>query len=207
MTKELSSAEKALMLARKEFNSLANKTTKALDREASKLRRQIAKLEAQLGGLVDRVKAGYERLEDMTAPKAKRKLRAQLKKYEKMQAAIKTEVAELREDLKPVADELKKSRFYKRRANEVDRLFKSLERGWAALTGKKKKKKTAKRKTTAKKRAAAKRAPVKERAAKKKKPARRKVVRKKTPVAKRKVARKKPARRKKPAKKARSSRR
>jgi len=168
MTKELSSAEKALVQARKEFYALADRTTKTLDREAQKLKKQIKRVNVKVDKVVDQVGAAYTRLETTTAPMAKRKIRARISKYQKVEDKLKGEIYELREYLDPISTELQKSRLFKRKASDIDRFFKGLDRQWKKLFGPKKKKARAKKKTvTRKRKAAAKKAPAKKRVAKK----------------------------------------
>lgn len=205
MTKELSSAEKALIQARKEFYSLANKTTKTLDREAQKLKKQIKRVNVKVDRVVDQIGTAYTRLETTTAPKAKRKIKAQIRKYQKLEDKLKGEVYELREYLDPISTELKKSRLFKRKASDIDRFFKGLDRQWKKLFGPKAKKKArAKKKTvTRKRKAAARKAPAKKAVAKKarrkttaKRPARKKTAARRKTTAKRKTAKKRAPRKK-----------
>lgn len=169
MTEELSSAEKALINARKEFYSLATKTTKGLDREAAKLRKKIKQVDGKVGKIVEQLGAAYTRLEQTTAPIAKKKIRARILKYKKVEDKLKSEIYQLREYLDPISKELKKSRLFKRKATDIDRFFKRLDSEWKKLFGPKAKKKASARKKTVtrKRKAVAKKAPAKKRVAKK----------------------------------------
>ena len=107
-------------------------------------------------------------------------------------------------DLDPISTELKKSRLFKRKASDIDRFFKRLDKQWKKLFGPKAKKKAKKKTVTRKRKAAAKKAPAKKRVAKKaprrktaaKRPARKKTAARRKTATKRATAKKRAPRKK-----------
>ena len=163
MTKELSAAEKAFQKSKAEFLALSHRTTKILTRERAALQRQIKRVNAQAKKLGGQIDAKRQRLAKTTSDKVRKTQRAQIAKLKVLRSDLRQEAADARVELASVRDDLASARHHLARALHIDKAIAGLERQWAKVTnrGKKKaaKKRTAKKRTATRKRTAAKKRP------------------------------------------------
>jgi hypothetical protein len=130
MTKEIASAERMFLKARKDFLTLASQTSRALTREAKRLGRDLKRANARVAKLRVQQTKRAERMATAASAVARRKLNTQVKKLSRGLDDAASEAKKLREHLRPVQTQLKVARVYLQRATGVDKLIARVEADW-----------------------------------------------------------------------------
>ena len=148
MTKEVASAQRMFLNARRVFVKLARKTQRTLAREARRLRRDLKRANARVTKLRNAQIKRAEKLATSAGATARRNLKTQMRKVSRTMDEAVADAGNLRDLLRPVSDQLKSASEYMVHATGVDKLVARVESDWAKA-GKKARAKRARRTATA----------------------------------------------------------
>jgi len=132
MTKQVASAERLFLKARKDFLTLASHTSRSLTREAKRLGRDLKRANARVAKLRAQQTKRAERMASAAGVAARRKLKTQVKKLTRGLDDAAAEANRLREHLRPVQTQLKVARVYLQHATGIDKLLARVESDWDA---------------------------------------------------------------------------
>ncbi|MCW8846102.1 MAG: hypothetical protein OQK99_09720, partial [Gammaproteobacteria bacterium] len=121
MSKELSALERAFKNAEREFHRVSQKTLKSLDRETKKVTRDLQKAKKRAERYKNDLMKKSEKLAKTTAANAKRQLRTQIGKLDKMLNAAMDEVESHKINLAPLREQLKNARIYAMKATHISK--------------------------------------------------------------------------------------
>ena len=121
MSKELSALERAFKNAEREFHRVSQKTLKSLDRETKKATRELQQARKKAERYKNDLVKKSEKLAKTTAANAKRQLRTQINKLDKLLNAAMDEVESHRINLAPLREQLKHARAYAMKATRISK--------------------------------------------------------------------------------------
>jgi hypothetical protein len=132
MTKEVATAERLFLKARKDFLTLASQTSRSLSREAKRLGRELKRANARVAKLRVQQTKRAERMATVASAAARKKLRSQVNKIGRGLDDAAAEASKLRDHLQPVQTQLRIARVYLQHATGIDKLIARVEADWDA---------------------------------------------------------------------------
>ena len=128
MSKELTALERAFKNAEREFVRVSQKTLKSLDRESKKVARDLQRAKTRAERYKNDVMKKSEKLAKTSAASAKRQLRSQINKLDKLLNEAMDEVEAHKFNLAPLRAQLKNARAFAMKATHLSKAVSKKEK-------------------------------------------------------------------------------